>query len=64
MNKFRLNNTQQLEPISAEPEEDMASFVAKHRADNMPRIKVQDARVSKQREALKSANFRPVHRSA
>lgn len=64
MNRYRLNEAHKPKPVIEEPKasESMADYVSKDRADRMPKIKVQDERVTKQRKALGA--YTPVHRSA
>lgn len=52
MNRWRAPTQPATNGAGAEQPENMADFVAAHRAERMPAIRLQDARVAKQREAL------------
>jgi hypothetical protein len=58
MNKYRLPTSPLAKAVDAIPtapaaQEDMSSFVERHRAGKMPRVQKQDEHVAKQREALR-----------
>ena len=62
MNRYRLTEAHKHKPVTEEPES-MAAFAAADRTERMPKIKMQDERVSKQREALR-ADDAPMSRRA